>query len=55
MLRMLAALSLLACLSAPFLFFWGYVGEGSFRTMFAVTSLLWFVFAGMAMMRRSAR
>ena len=51
-LRLLAAFSLLVCLAAPFLFFWGYLTEVAFRAIFAVTSAAWFVFAGAAIARK---
>jgi hypothetical protein len=53
--QLLAALSLLSCLTVPFLFFWGYLSDGTFRTLFALSSLSWFVFAASAMRRRTAR
>jgi hypothetical protein len=52
MVRWMAALSLLICLAVPFLFFWGHLSDGTFRTLFALSSLSWFVFAGIAMTRR---
>lgn len=55
MVRLLAVLSLLICLSAPFLFFWGQIGETTFRTVFALSSLAWFVFATPAVRQRSPR
>lgn len=53
--RWLAALSLLVCLSAPFLFFWEQIGGGTFRTVFALSSLAWFVFATAAIRRSGPR
>jgi hypothetical protein len=55
MIRLLAALSLLSCLTVPFLFFWGYLSDGMFRALFALSSLSWFVFAATAMRRGTAR
>ena len=53
--RLLAALSLLSCLTVPFLFFWGYLSDGTFRALFALSSLSWFIFATTALRRRPAR
>jgi hypothetical protein len=53
MLRALAGVSLLVSLAAPFLFFWGYVSEDAFRATLAGGSFTWFVFAGLAIRRRT--
>lgn len=48
----LAALSLLVCLGSGFLFFWGSIGQGAFKTILAVASLLWFIFATLSIRRK---
>ena len=52
--RILAAISLLLCLAAPFLYFWGLVSEGIFKGMLAAFSAAWFIFATAAMAKRPA-
>src|SRR5262245_53200209 len=44
-LRAAAALSLLICLAAPFLYFWQSITESSYRNLLAAGSISWFVFA----------
>jgi exosortase/archaeosortase len=51
--RVLAAISLLACLAMAYLFFTGAVSEASYKTVFALASLAWFVFATLAIRKRS--
>ena len=40
-----AALSLLVCLAAPFLYFWQSIAESSYRNLLAAASVAWFLFA----------
>jgi hypothetical protein len=42
---LLALLSLTVCLAAPVLYFLGHITEGSYKTVFLVASIGWFVFA----------
>lgn len=44
-LRVAAALSLLVCLAAPFLYFWQSITESSYRNLLAAASVAWFLFA----------
>lgn len=47
--RVLAGLSLAICVAAPFLFFWGRLGERGYENLLAAGSAAWFVFATIAM------
>ena len=50
--RLLAVLSLLACLSFPLLYFWGQITLETYKDLLAAASLAWFVFATIALGRR---
>lgn len=41
----LSAASLAICLAVPFLYFWGRLSLADYKTVLAVASLAWFVFA----------
>lgn len=51
--RGLAGLGLLVCLIIPFLFFQGKVTDGLYKNVLAWGSLVWFIFATLAMRRRN--
>jgi len=40
-----ALLSLFFCLAAPFLYFWGQMSEGGYKSLFLAASMGWFVFS----------
>jgi hypothetical protein len=50
--RLLAVISLVVCLASAFWFFAGRISEGGYKTLFALASLAWFVFATLAIRRR---
>lgn len=50
--RLLALLSLLACLAFPLLYFWGQLTTPAYKNLLAAASVAWFVFATMAVARR---
>jgi len=50
--RLLALLSLLACLASPLMFFWGQVTMPVYKNLLAAATVAWFVFATMALNRR---
>ncbi len=52
MVRVLAWVSLLACLGIPLACFWGRLSLPTYKTLLAAASLAWFVFATLAMARR---
>jgi hypothetical protein len=45
----LALISLSLCLASPFLYVFGKIGEDTFKTLFLIFSLSWFVFGGLWM------
>jgi hypothetical protein len=51
--RVLAALSLLVCLGTGVLFFWGSIGQGAYKTILALGSLSWFIFATLSIRRKT--
>ena len=51
--RFLALLSLLACLAFPLMYFWGAIALPAYKNLLAAASLGWFVFATMAVARRT--
>jgi len=55
MARVLALVSLLACLAIPVLYFRGQIGLPASKTLLAVSSLAWFVFAAKAVARRQQK
>jgi len=52
MVRLLALVSLLACLAIPLLYFWGQVTLAAYKNLLSGASLAWFVFATLALNRR---
>ncbi len=52
MMRVLAVLSLLVCLTAGLLFFWGQTSDAGYKGILAIASLAWFVFATLSIRRK---
>ena len=50
--RLLALISLLACLVFPLMYFWGQISLPAYKNLLVAASLGWFVFATMAVARR---
>lgn len=50
-----ASFSLMACLAAPFLFFWGVFSEESYKSVFLLGTFGWFLFASLWAMRTEKR
>ncbi|MBD3414428.1 MAG: hypothetical protein GF421_08365 [Candidatus Aminicenantes bacterium] len=49
----LGLISLLLCLAAPFLYFWGRISEGSCKSLFLAASIAWFVFSALRLSVRN--
>ena len=52
MMRILALVSLAACLAFPLMYFWGQIGMPAYQNLLAAGTLAWFVFATAAVTRR---
>jgi hypothetical protein len=48
----LAALSLAACMAAPFLYLWSYLSQDGYKSMLLAGSIGWFIFATLWVARR---